>query len=61
MLSEQDKRRIEAEEAYRLEVRNRLGPVKTESFTDKLNRFRLWWSIVWFAILIGLAIKLFAR
>jgi hypothetical protein len=45
MLSDDDKRRIAAEEAYRAEVRGAQQPVKTEGFTDKLNRVRMWSSV----------------
>jgi hypothetical protein len=51
MLTEQDKRRIEAEEEYRAKVRASQKPVKTEGFTDKLNRVRLWAAII-LAVLI---------
>ncbi|MEQ1694942.1 MAG: hypothetical protein ABL901_03790 [Hyphomicrobiaceae bacterium] len=46
MLSDDDKRRIQAEEQYRAQVRNQQAPVKTEGFTDKLNRFRMWFGII---------------
>lgn len=48
MLSEQDKRRIESEEAYRASVRRRHGPVQTTSFRDKVAKAEFWANtIVW--------------
>lgn len=57
MLSEEDKRRIEDEEAYRAKARKRHGPVQTTSFTDKMNKADFWVrTIVWGGAFIALLI-----
>ena len=42
-LSEEDKRRIDAEESYRAQVRGRLPAQQVTSFTDKANKFMFYY------------------
>ena len=58
MLSDEDKKRIQAEEEYRAKVRGRQKPVKTEGFTDKLNRMRMWFALIIGGLLIVLSLGL---
>jgi hypothetical protein len=58
MLSEEDKRRIQAEEDYRAKIRGREKPVKTEGFTDKLNRVRMWFALIVGGLLIVLGMAM---
>lgn len=58
MLSEEDKRRIQAEEEYRAKVRGPQKPVKTEGFTDKLNRVRMWFALIIGGLLLVLSFGL---
>lgn len=58
MLSEEEKQRIRAEEEYRAQVRGREKPVRTEGFTDKLNRVRMWFALIVGGLLIALGVVL---
>lgn len=55
MLSDAEKAKIEAEEKYRQELRGKAPPIKTTSFTDKMNKigFYLWLCIA-VPIVLGL-------
>jgi hypothetical protein len=45
MLSDEEKKKIEAEEKYRAELRANLPPQKVEGLHDKTTRFGLWFGI----------------
>ena len=55
MLSDDDKKRIEQEEAYRAQVRKQHGPVRTTSFSDKVAKVEFWVGLIFWG---GLALFL---
>jgi hypothetical protein len=56
MLSLEDRRRIEAEEQYRAEVRARLGPVQTTSFINKLAKLIVVIVVGWFVLALAIGV-----
>lgn len=54
MLTEEEKRKIEAEEAYRYEIRKKQPPIKTTSLRDKLTKIFFFGGIA-FLVLITIA------
>lgn len=55
MLTPEEKQRIEAEERYRAELRGRQKPIRTRSFTDTMNKLRLVFMLIVFALMAGAA------
>ena len=53
MLSDEEKLRIEEEEAYRAKVRSKLPPAKVEGFRDKSSRISMWIGITILLLLLG--------
>ena len=54
MLTDEEKAKIEAEEAYRAKLRRKQKPIKTTSFTDKLNKFGFYAALLLAAIVFVL-------
>ena len=58
-MTEEEKRKIEAEEAYREEPRRKQSPIEVTSFTDRFNKFGFYLSVALGVIVI--AIVMFSK